>query len=170
MAPTREEQIKALKEDVFDVLVIGGGCVGSGGELVLGFVFDRKKGRADSLRRFFLLFFLLLPIHLEVVDIVVCLCVNIFDSRVSAVAIARRHPRQIVEWYVDMASRSLPVHLGGTHASGVALRWIHIMAPKPLCSSVETRQAARRSVNLPQTTHTRRTHVVVNTRDNDRDV
>lgn len=32
MAPTREDQIKALKEEVFDVLVIGGGCVGSGGE------------------------------------------------------------------------------------------------------------------------------------------
>ena len=58
VAPTREEQIKALKEDVFDVLVIGGGCVGSGGELVLGFVFDRKKGRADRLSwRFFLLLF-----------------------------------------------------------------------------------------------------------------
>lgn len=33
VAPTREAQIKALKEEVFDVLVIGGGCVGSGGEL-----------------------------------------------------------------------------------------------------------------------------------------
>lgn len=33
VAPTREGQIKALKEEVFDVLVIGGGCVGSGGEL-----------------------------------------------------------------------------------------------------------------------------------------
>lgn len=32
VAPTREDQIKALKEEVFDVLVIGGGCVGSGGE------------------------------------------------------------------------------------------------------------------------------------------
>lgn len=31
MAPTRAEQIRALKEEVFDVLVIGGGCVGSGG-------------------------------------------------------------------------------------------------------------------------------------------
>lgn len=33
MAPTRQEQIKALKEELFDVLVIGGGCVGSGGKL-----------------------------------------------------------------------------------------------------------------------------------------
>ncbi|CAN0134977.1 unnamed protein product, partial [Hapterophycus canaliculatus] len=36
VAPTRQEQIKALKEELFDVLVIGGGCVGSGGECVAG--------------------------------------------------------------------------------------------------------------------------------------
>ena len=28
--PSREEQIKRLKDQAFDVLVVGGGCVGSG--------------------------------------------------------------------------------------------------------------------------------------------
>lgn len=35
LPPSREQQIKRLKEEIFDVLVIGGGCVGSGGEDLL---------------------------------------------------------------------------------------------------------------------------------------
>jgi len=30
--PTREKQLKRLQNETFDVLVIGGGCVGAGGE------------------------------------------------------------------------------------------------------------------------------------------